>query len=140
MFATGISQYSSQQHSVIQSKNQLTTENSQQRVEPGNYAPSERALLLTAIAQEVNVTELTESSANLLREALHNFGLTNSFEETLLLDQICLKAKSEITVNSLLFLHQINQISQPYQTEKAIGHLQTTLQNLACARNQIYSN
>lgn len=135
MLANLISQYSSHQHSVSQPDSVARNTGSHIEHTNSDYQPSERALLLTAIAQDIDVTELTDESSKRLRDSLTVAGLSSSVMESQLMNQICLEAKSKGKLNALEFIGQIQDSQLTYQEEKAANHLKATLENLACAYN-----
>lgn len=101
---------------------------------PDSYQPSTRAILISALASDINVNELDDTTLNHLQDSLQQFGLISprDLSGMSLLRQAMQGA--ETTTNSVELLDHLAAQEQPYQQQQAVKRLQALFHNLASAQ------
>ena len=104
------------------------------------YQPSPRAILISAIASEFDVTSLSSQDINRLQDRIQQYGLLNQHDLKIFGK---LHASGDEAENSppeaINALDHINQLSSnesqdlPYRSRKALARVQTLIHNLASA-------
>ncbi|WP_221800066.1 hypothetical protein [Oceanobacter mangrovi] len=100
-----------------------------------DYQPSTRAILISAIATDVDVTTLPADQLGQLQQTLQQYGLISQKDLTAF-TQLRL-SMTETSNNALEALDQLANREQPYQSQQALKRVQTIFHNLNSAHQEL---
>lgn len=93
-------------------------------MQAGDYRPSDRALLISALALDYDANNLDPQSMGALNSELLDLGLISQKESMLLM-----KIKAQMP--------NVDQETLPYQSQQALNQLNRLIENLASARQSM---
>lgn len=128
----------------------VTASSTEKSVQPGAdpYEPSARAIMISAVASEFDVTDLSGEDLNRLQDRLQQYGLLNQSDVKILSrlhvrDNETERMSAEPVDSHINAFDDINRLrseqasSMPYQSRQALYRVQTLIHNLESATRSL---
>jgi len=114
-----------------------------ENLEPGAYSPSQRAILISAVAAEFDVQQLSQEDVGRMQLKLQQYGLLQSSDISgfAILHNNRAQLESGETMDALAVLESAKQRFETdqvgYSQRVQINRMQTLVENLASARQEV---
>lgn len=120
-------------------RNNSPLQDSTEATGPGQYEPSPRAIMISAVAMEFDVTSLSSQDLNRLQDRIQQYGLLSQHDLKILGKLHSGSDENDMPPQAINALDNIDQLSDrlsqelPYNSRKALQRVQTLIHNLASA-------